>query len=224
MNNLQAPVTSEIREFIVEIVNTKKPETATAVMRLVQQKYHATDEEIKDILLQLEAEDRIHFTKRTAPTPSSLSAYMFSHNSIWFWITIVLAIATAIAVFSIPENAYPMVYLRQILGAIFVGFLPGYVFIKTLYPSKVPIATSSENFDTLERIALSLGLSIALTAIVGLILNYTSWGIRLTPITLSLLALTMVFSIASLLREYQAKVNFKISGEDPKHKETKSEN
>jgi uncharacterized membrane protein len=205
MTNLQPTATSEIREFIVEIVNTEKPETATAVIRLVQQKYPVTDEEIKEILLQLEAEDRIHFTKKTAPTPSSLSAYMFSRNSIWFWITIAVAIATALAVFSIPENAYPLVYLRQILGAIFVGFLPGYVFIKTLYPSKVPIATSSENLDALERASLSLGLSIALTAIVGLILNYTPWGIRLMPITLSLLALTMIFAIAGLLREYLAK-------------------
>jgi uncharacterized membrane protein len=77
--------------------------------------------------------------------------------------------------------------------------------MKTLYPSKVPITTSSENLDTIERIALSLGLSIALTAIVGLMLNYTPWGIRLTPITLSLLVLTIVFATAAVLREYNAK-------------------
>ena len=48
-------------------------------------------------------------------------------------------------------------------------------------------------------------VSIALVPIVGLILNYTPWGIRLTPITLSLLALTIVFATAAILREYQAK-------------------
>ena len=59
--------------------------------------------------------------------------------------------------------------------------------------------------DNIERVALSLGMSLALVPIVGLILNYTPWGIRLTPIPLSLLALTIIFATAALLREYQAK-------------------
>ena len=121
------------------------------------------------------------------------------------------AIVTVIAVVLISENNYPIVYLRQALGVVFVLFLPGFVFLKTLYPTKVPMATSSENLDTIERIALSIGLSIALTAIAGLILNYTPWGIRLIPITFSLLALTLIFATTGLLREYQAKVNFESS-------------
>ena len=91
------------------------------------------------------------------------------------------------------------------MGTIFVLLLPGFAFLKTLYPSKVPIAASSENLDTVERVALSLGLSIALVAIDGLVLNYTPWGIRLMPITLSLLALTMVFATSGIIREYQTK-------------------
>jgi uncharacterized membrane protein len=62
----------------------------------------------------------------------------------------------------------------------------------------LPQKTSSENLDTIERVALSLGMSLALTPIVGLILNYTPWGITLTPITLSLLALTVVFATAAI--------------------------
>jgi len=59
--------------------------------------------------------------------------------------------------------------------------------------------------DTIERIALSFGMSLTLVPLVGLILNYTPWGIRLTPITLSLLSLTIVFATTAVLREYQAK-------------------
>jgi uncharacterized membrane protein len=66
------------------------------------------------------------------------------------------------------------------------------VFIKTLYPPKVPIA---------------LGLDIELTAIIGLILNYTPWGIRLAPITLSLLALTLVFATAVSYANIKQKLN-----------------
>jgi hypothetical protein len=205
MTNQQSTENNQIREFIVEIVNTKKPETTNALVKLVQQKYPMTIEEIKEILMQLEEENKIHFTKKTSPAPSTLSAYMFSHNSIWFWITAAIAISTAAAVFLIPENDYPLTYLRQTVGTIFVLLLPGFVFLKTLYPAKIPIATSSENLDTVERIALSIGLSIALVAIDGLILNYTPWGIRLAPVTLSLFVLTLVFAVVGVFRQYQAK-------------------
>lgn len=96
-------------------------------------------------------------------------------------------------------------YVRNVLGVIFVLFLPGYAFIKAFFPTKLPIKTSSESLDTIERVALSIGMSIALTPIVGLILYYTPLGIGLTPITLSLLALTTVFATAAVAREYQKK-------------------
>jgi uncharacterized membrane protein len=103
------------------------------------------------------------------------------------------------------------VYLRYVLGAVFVLWLPGYAFIKALFPQNLPFAkalarlsdTSEKELDAIERIALSLGMSIALVPIVGLLLNYTPWGIRLTPIVLSLLALTTILSTAGIIREHQ---------------------
>lgn len=93
----------------------------------------------------------------------------------------------------------------MVLGIIFVLYLPGYTFIKALFPAKAPIKTSSENLDTIERVALSFGMSLALVPIAGLILNYTPWGIRLAPIMLSLLFLTIAFATAAVIREHQAK-------------------
>jgi uncharacterized membrane protein len=60
--------------------------------------------------------------------------------------------------------------------------------------------------DSIERLALSVGLSLALVPIVGLVLNYTPWGIRLAPIILSLLVLTVAFAASALVREYQANI------------------
>jgi uncharacterized membrane protein len=157
------------------------------------------------MLAHLEDENKVHFTKKITTQPTTNSSHSFLLKSLWFWAAIVIAVATGVAVFTVPENAYSLTYLRKTLGPIFVLFLPGFVFLKTLYPSKVPIPTSSKNLDTVERIALSIGLSIALTAIVGLILNYTSFGIRLTPVTLSLLGFTLVCALIALLRECPTK-------------------
>jgi len=83
------------------------------------------------------------------------------------------------------------------LGSIFVLFLPGYSLIKALFPTR--------ELDNIERTALSVGMSLALVPITGLLLNYTPWGIRTIPVTLSLTALTIAFATAALIREHEAK-------------------
>jgi len=132
-----------------------------------------------------------------------LRAYILSKQSAWYWILIALATATTTIVFTVPENMYPTNYLRYILGSIFVLFLPGYTFIKALFPKTPPIPTRSKELDNTERTALSIGMSLALVPITGLILNYTPWGIRQTPVTLSLLGLTVTFATTAIIREHK---------------------
>jgi len=99
-----------------------------------------------------------------------------------------------------------MAYIRYVLGLIFVMRLPGYTFIKALFPSK-------NDLDPIERLALSIGLSLALVPIVGLLLNYSPWGITPTPITISLLALTITLATLALIREHQTRTPTKIRPE-----------
>jgi uncharacterized membrane protein len=73
--------------------------------------------------------------------------------------------------------------LRILLGIPFVLFIPGYVLICALYPTR----EKEGGIDVIERIALSFGLSLAIVPLIGLGLNYTPWGIHLEPILLSLL-------------------------------------
>jgi len=128
------------------------------------------------------------------------------NSTLWYWTTIALAAITVTVVFTVPEDFYPWSYLRNALGIIFVLFLPGYTVIKALFPLQVPIKMSTENLDTVERIALSLGMSIAIVPIIGLILNYTPWGIRVTPIVLSLFALTLISATVAIMREKHQKM------------------
>ena len=197
----------QLKEYIIQTVKKQKPETAKELTKLIQQTQQLSEEELTKLLIELENEDKLRFTKQEPPTPASARAYIFSQKATGYWTTIALAIATTITVFTIPENAYPIVYIRSALGIIFMLFLPGYTFIKALFPVHVPTKTSTESLDPIERIALSLGMSIALVPIIGLLLNYTPWGIRLTPIVLSLLALTIVFATAAIIRENQAKTS-----------------
>jgi uncharacterized membrane protein len=83
--------------------------------------------------------------------------------------------------------------IRTILGLPMVLFLPGYALIAALFPGK-------DDLDGIERIALSFGLSIAVVPLIGLILNYTPWGIRLVPILVFLTNFTILMSIVAIYR------------------------
>ena len=186
-----------IDQHIIHIVRKNNPKTVNELIELIQQKYPIPEKNILERILHLQDQGKIALKNNHAPVTLLLRSYVFSSNANWYWAIIAVAAATAALIFTVPENAYPIVYARYVLGATFVLFLPGYTFIRALFPEK--------ELDNIERAALSMGMSIALVPITGLILNYTPWGIRTTSVTLSLLALTTIFATAAIIREHQTK-------------------
>jgi uncharacterized membrane protein len=82
--------------------------------------------------------------------------------------------------------------IRIILGLPFLFFIPGYTLVFALFPTK----KEKIGIDSIERIALSFGFSIAIVSLLGLILNFTPWQIRLEPILL--LLFFFVLSVGSV--------------------------
>lgn len=187
--------TSNIDECILKIIKRYSPETVERVVELVQREYKWSRSEILERVIQLQRLGKIVLKEAAPPSAFTLREYVFSSQTYWYWLTIVVSAITVVLVFTVPEDLYPIVYARHILGLIFVLWLPGYTFVRALFPRK--------ELDIIERVALSIGMSMAIVPIVGLLLNYTPWGIRVTPITLSCLALTWVFATAAIIREYQ---------------------
>jgi uncharacterized membrane protein len=83
--------------------------------------------------------------------------------------------------------------VRIPLGLLMVLFVPGYTLIAALFPKM-------KDLDGIERVALSFGLSIAVVPLIGLGLNYTPWGIRLTPVVVSLAIFTILMALAARQR------------------------
>jgi hypothetical protein len=193
-----------VNGYIKESAKRDKPETVEQLVKLVQQEYSLSKQEITSLLVQLQNEGKVRLGESDPAGPLTLRKYIFSPNATWFWIVAILVVSATITVFTVSEDS-PIAYVRWFLGAIFVLFLPGYTLIKALFPRQ-PTKTSLENLGVIERVALSIGMSLALVPIVGLLLNYTPWGIRTAPITLSLLGLTVSFGIVALIREYQSKM------------------
>ncbi len=203
------PEHQDLSTTILQIVREMKPETVSQLARLVEEASPASKQEILDKIMQLQSDGKLALTPQPPHRPLSLSAYLKTYDAAWYWTTLALTLASITAIFAIPEDLQPIVIIRYVLGTIFILWLPGYTFIKALFPRTPParpatsLTRTVQNLDTIERIALSIGLSLALVPIVGLLLNYTPWGINLTPVTLSLTALTLTFATAALLRENQ---------------------
>ncbi len=95
----------------------------------------------------------------------------------------------------LSEGSPVLAALRIVVGSLFVLFLPGYSLVEALYPGEGELSP-------LERLALSIGLSLALVPLVGLVLNYTPWGIRLGPVMASLSTLSLGLLLVAHYRKY----------------------
>lgn len=84
-------------------------------------------------------------------------------------------------------------HIRIIFGIPLVLFFSGYSLTAALFPRK-------DDLDVIERIALGFGLSIAITPLLGLALNYTPFGIRLLPVLITLSGFIIGVSILACIR------------------------
>ncbi len=105
-----------------------------------------------------------------------------------------ITLLTAILVSVFPEWQSP---LRVALGLVVVLSAPGYALTSALFPR-------IDDIDGVERLALTLGLSIAATPLVGLVLNATPWGIRLVPMAVGLTLFTALFTALAVWRRERA--------------------
>ena len=83
--------------------------------------------------------------------------------------------------------------IRTALGLPLLLFLPGYALISMLFPEK-------NGLEGMERIALSVAMSVSVVPLIGLALSYTSWGIKEIPLLTSFSAFTLLMLVAAYVR------------------------
>jgi uncharacterized membrane protein len=133
------------------------------------------------------------------PATNSVREYLrLWERNLPLYLSLTVSLGTLLVVYALPDD-FPLVVFRWVLGSVFVLFIPGYVAVEALFPK-------GRELDGIERLALSVGLSLALVPLVGLLLNYTPWGIRLDPIMISLTILTVGLAIVAFARRFRLSV------------------
>jgi len=107
----------------------------------------------------------------------------------------ILIAIIAITLLLFPAVAFTSGVIRIVLGLLFILFFPGYTLLSALFPKR-------GDLGGIERIALSFGLSIAVTPLIGLILNFTPVGISLYPVLISITLFILVTSAVAWYRQW----------------------
>lgn len=157
------PEKPDIDKRLLEMVKESSPKTVRELLQLAEKELGVPEKELLEHITRLNDEEKLGLN---SPEVKG------SGLPIWLWIVVAVSFAGGIVVI-IPTSS-PLVYVRNVFGLILVAFLPGYSLTRALFPRR--------QIDTIERAALSIGLSLSLVAIVGLILNYA--GIMLVNLGL----------------------------------------
>jgi uncharacterized membrane protein len=107
----------------------------------------------------------------------------------------VILIAVVVATLLLfPLVAFTSGGVRIAFGLLFAFFFPGYALVSALFPKR-------DKLGGIERLGLSFGLSIAVVPLIGLILNFTPWGIKLYPIVISVTIFILAASVVGWYRQ-----------------------
>ncbi len=106
---------------------------------------------------------------------------------------ILMFVVTALCVVFLLAPRLNTTFVKTILELFLILFIPGYALMAALFPRK-------DDLEDIERTALSFGLSVTITPIIGLALHYTIGGIKLTPLLLLLSVFTFIMISVALIR------------------------
>lgn len=177
-------VTADLeRDRIRSAVMKYRGLTLGEVIERVSKELNVKDYEVAKVVYKMVEDGEIRLVD---PNEGFLNFLLY--HSLWFFLVLLIIAGTVISVFL---NFLP---LRYFFGMIFVMYLPGATLTELVYPKK-------DDLSQLGRVALGIGLSLALDPIVGLFLNYGP-GIFVNTSLISLTLLTLAFSLGALFRKY----------------------
>jgi hypothetical protein len=179
---------------ILDILETKQPRNVKELVQLVQEQADVTLQDIEKEVKNLHRKGLVFFEEPTN-SKENFRSFLSSRKSHWFWIVIGISLISFFSILFIPETGTSLSYLRYIFGFVLVAFLPGYCLTETLFPRE-------DALDLIERFTFSIGLSFAVTALLGLFLSFTIFGLTFNTTLSALISLVLVLAIVALIRKY----------------------
>lgn len=185
---------SNINRAILELARVKPRSTLRELYTALGSSGNGiSEEDFLDTVSFLVKNDEISL-EDDLPQRTSFPRYLtIWYLNSWLYAITTLCGVTLLAVYLLPGE-FPAVTVRWVSGSALVLLLPGYVSIEALFPKK--------EIDDLERLALSIGLSLAIVALIALVLNYTPWGIRLNSTIAGIVGYSVTVGVGAAWRKF----------------------
>jgi uncharacterized membrane protein len=120
--------------------------------------------------------------------------FTLTKNGRAFWFVIII---TVLMIFFVHMRSITyLLYVRLFLSIIFVLYLPGYSLVELVF-------ASDKDVSKVEQIAYSFGLSVAVVILLCYLLNYSTWGIRLEPLVISISLFSITCTTLASIRKYK---------------------
>lgn len=174
-----------LKESVLKILSKHKCNTVNEVINILSANKDIKLEDLYKAIKELEEDGKLELYDPNVRSFIHYITDITSSGPLWFVLGVTSLVLSSI--YLLPQE-HPWTILRAFVGGLFVLFIPGYSLIHLLFKKR---------FDIIEKAAFSTGLSLAITSLLGFILNY-SIGIWLEPaiVLLSLTSISLIIIAA----------------------------
>ena len=191
-----------IERMVLDIIHRHKiTKVGDAVVSLQKLDSFLATDEIHDAIKRLERRGEVNLSEENI-NPSFLRNLTDIEVNAPFWLAIITTITILIATFALPQDGAGD-SAKRIAGAIFLFVMPGYVTINAF--------VARNRLSYVERMAVSVGMSLALVSLIGMVLAYSVEGIRLEPVITSITAFVSIMAFLGAYRDFRRRQQSRIS-------------
>ncbi len=185
-----------VEKMVLDILNRKTcRKVGDVVANLHKVDRSISADEIHDAVRTLEKKGAVNLSEEKIPA-SFLKSLSDPWTNLPLWAAVLGSIVMIFSLYLLPQEG-SWLGVRGVIGAVFLFALPGYALTGLLVQQDKPHAV--------ERIAVSVGLSLAAVVLIGIILGYSEIGVRMEPIIASMSAFSIAVAILASYRNYNLR-------------------
>jgi hypothetical protein len=181
-----------LESWLMSAIKKGEPQSLNKLVKMVRAAGYSEEDTISEIS-RLEKLGRLRL-RSSFQNVREFKRLFFSFSMLWYWGVIAISLTAIISVLAISPSLFPFVYIRWISGLAILLWVPGFCFVKALFPKK--------EIGNLETLILSVSSSLILVIFVGLFCNFTPLGLGELPIVAALSALSITLASIAV---WQAK-------------------
>jgi len=187
--------TDILKRLVQKAIRDGHPSTVEQLVQQIKNVRVIDDDDLVVIIRGMVREGSLKLTNPDYSHETLIDYFLTPALSSWFWITCLVIVLT-IVILDIAPSLPALEVLRWTLGFVLVLYLPGYALIRFLRPD-------NSQMDWVEKYTLHIVASFTVTALVGVLLEYTRLGINLSTVTSSNTIFVLFFVVAAAIRDHE---------------------